>query len=340
LSVGLPENEKPPSPVRSGTMRAAVVRVLGQAPELGEFAEPEAAPGEAIVSMSASAVNPLTLSRAGGVHYSANTPAPFIAGVDGVGRTEDGRRVYVPQTRPPFGTLAERAPCGTSHLVPLPDGLSDTLAAAVAIPGLSCWTPLVHRAPIQSGDSVLVHGATGAAGRMAIQIAKHLGARAVVATGRNRQKLATLAEIGADRVIPLDQPAEMVRAEVRSAAREFQVGVVLDYLWGPSAEAVIAGVGGPGAPRGPTTIRYVQIGAIAGPTISLESIILRSSALEILGSGIGSSPPDQLLASLRDLFAATASGRFRLDIEVRPLADVAKAWGSTGEERRLVFSIP
>jgi len=321
-------------------MRAAVVRVLGRAPEFGEFPDPEAGANESIVSMTASAVNPLTLSRASGTHYSAHTPIPFVAGVDGVGRTVDGTRVYVPTTRAPFGTLAERAPCGTSQLVPLPSGLSDTLAAAIAIPGISCWTPLVHRAPIRQGESVIVHGATGAAGRMAIQIAKHLGARAVVAMGRNRQKLATLSKIGADHVIPLDQPAEAIRAEVRSATREFQVGVVLDYLWGPTAEAVIAGVGGPDAPRGPTPIRYVQIGAIAGSTITLESIILRSSALEILGSGIGSSTAEEVFKSFRDLFAATVSAGFRLDTEVRPISEIARWWGSTGEERRLVFSIP
>jgi NADPH:quinone reductase-like Zn-dependent oxidoreductase len=321
-------------------MRAAVVRVLGQPPEFGESPDPEAGPNEAIVSLTASAVNPLTLSRAGGAHYSARTPTPFVAGVDGVGRMDDGRRVYVPATRAPFGTLAERAPSAVAQLIPLPDGLSDTLAAAVAIPGLSCWNPLVHRAPIRPGESVLVHGATGAAGRMAIQIAKHLGARAVIAMGRNRQKLATLGEIGADRVIPLDQSAEGIRTEVRSAVREFQVGVVLDYLWGPSAEAVIAGIGGPDAPRGPTPIRYVQIGSIAGRTIPLDPTILRSSGLEILGSGIGSSTEEVIRESLRDMFAATVSAGFRLDVEVRPISEVAKWWGTTGEERRLVFSIP
>ncbi|MGA8302711.1 MAG: zinc-binding alcohol dehydrogenase family protein [Thermoplasmata archaeon] len=321
-------------------MRAAVVRVIGQSPEFGEFPEPKAGPDESVVSMTASAVNPLTLSRAGGVHYSAHTPTPFVAGVDGVGRTEDGRRVFLRETRPPFGTLAERLPSPTAHLIPLPDGLTDTLAAAVAIPGLSCWGPLVHRAPIRPGESVIVLGATGAGGRMAIQIAKHLGARAVIAMGRSRQKLATLAEIGADHSIALDQSPEGIRDEVRSAAREYQVGVVLDYLWGPSAAAVIAGLGGPDAPRGPTPVRYVQIGAISGPTIALESQILRSSGLEILGSGIGSSTDDEIVESLRGMFAAAASAGFRLDTNVQPISEVARLWGSTGEEHRLVFSIP
>jgi NADPH:quinone reductase-like Zn-dependent oxidoreductase len=321
-------------------MRAAVVRVLGQAPEYGDFQDPTPEPGESIVAMSASAVNPLTLSRAGGVHYSASTPTPFIAGVDGVGRTSDGIRVYARDIRAPFGSLAERAPSPTAHLVRVPEGLSDPVAAAIGIPGLSCWNPLVNRAPIRPGEAVLVHGATGAAGRMAIQISKHLGATAVIATGRSREKLAGLKEVGADHTIPLDQPADDLRDAVRGAARDFQVGVVLDYLWGPTAEAVIAGVGGPGAPRGPNPVRYVQIGAIAGPKISLDSMILRSSGLEILGSGIGSSSVEQMLESLRDMFAAAVSAGFRLDTKVLPISGVASSWGSTGAERRVVYSIP
>ncbi len=321
-------------------MRAAVVRELGKAPQYDEFADPEPGPEETIVAMTASAINPLTLSRAGGVHYSADTPVPFVAGVDGVGRASDGRNVYVPSARAPFGTLAERAPVPTRQLVPVPRELPDALAAAVAIPGLSCWNPLARRAPIRSGESVLVHGATGAAGHMAIQIAKHLGARAVIATGRDPTRLATLRAIGADRVIGLSQPVEALRAEIREAVREFDVGVVLDYIFGPTAVPLLAALGGPGAPRGPKRIRYVQIGAIAGPSIALESALLRSSGLEILGSGIGSSTMDEVLESLRDMFAATASARFRLETDVHPLSEVAERWGSTGEDRRRVFSIP
>jgi NADPH:quinone reductase-like Zn-dependent oxidoreductase len=321
-------------------MKAAVVREAGRPPVLSEFSEPQLEAGETIVTMVASAVNPLTLMRAAGTHYSASPPPPFVAGIDGVGRTEDGTRVYVAQPpRPPFGTLAERAPAPNARLIRLPDSLSDALAAAVAIPGLSCWNPLVHRAPIRPGESVLVHGATGAAGRMAIQIAKHLGARSVIATGRNRVKLDALHGIGADRVIPLDQPSEAIRTAVRDAVREFQVGIILDYLWGPTAAAVIAGAGGPNGPRGPAVIRYIQIGAITGPTIPLDSAVLRSSGLEIIGSGLGSSTAQDVQESLTALFATTASAGFRLDIDVHPLSEIGSLWGTTGEDRRLVFSL-
>ncbi len=318
-------------------MRAVIVSALGQPPALREFPEPEPGPGETVVEMTAAAMNPITLTRAAGQHYSTKTTVPFVVGTDGVGRTTDGRRVYVPAVRPPFGTLAERVPVPAARLVPFPDGLSDAFAAAVAIPALSCWNPLAHRAQIRPGESVLVHGATGAAGRLAIQVSKHLGAKAVVATGRDPAKLATLGELGADRVIPLGQPTEALQKAIREAVREFSVGVVLDYIFGPTAETLLSAIGGPDAPRGTGVVRYVQIGAMAGPSITLASMLLRSSALEILGSGIGSSPPEEVDRSLRDALAA--SSRFRLETQVHPIADVEKLWGSTGEERRIVFAL-
>jgi NADPH:quinone reductase-like Zn-dependent oxidoreductase len=320
-------------------MRAAVVLEAGQPPVLSDFAEPSPSPSETLLSMSAAAVNPLTISRAAGVHYSASTRPPFVVGTDGVGRTKDGTRVYVAGApRAPFGTFAERVPAANSRLIRVPETLPDTLAAAIAIPGLASWNPLTHRVKILPGESVLVHGGTGAAGHMAIQIARHLGARAVVATGRNRTKLAALEARGVDRVIPLDQPTDDLRTAVRDAVREFQVGVILDFLWGATAAAVIAGAGGPNGPRGSALIRYVQIGAIAGPSLSLDSAILRSSGLEILGSGLGSSSDPIIDESLDALFRAAVTAGFRLDIDVHPLSDFANHWGSTGEDRRLVFS--
>jgi len=322
------------------SMKAAVVRVAGQPPVVSDFPEPQLEANETLVTMAASSVNPLTLTRAAGTHYTAEASIPFVAGYDGVGRTSDGTRVYVAQPpRPPFGTLAERAPVSKAGLILVPDGLSDTFAAAIAVPGVSCWNPLVHRAKIQPEESVLVHGATGAAGRIAIQVAKHLGARSVVATGRNRTKLEALRAVGADRLIPLDQPPEAIRTAVHDAVRDLRVGVILDYLWGPTAAAVLAGAGGPNGPRGPAMIRYVQIGAITGPTVPLDSAILRSSGLEILGSGFGSSPVQDIRESFAAVFAAAVSAGFRLDTDVHPFSEIESQWGRTGEDHRLVFSL-
>ncbi len=231
-------------------MKAAIVREFGNPPYYGDFADPAPQPGETVVSVTATAVSTVVRGRASGAHYSAGTALPFVPGVDGVGRTPEGRRVYFAFPRPPFGSMAERVVISADRLVPLPEGLDDATAAAAANPGMSCWIPLTLLSPIHPGESVLVNGATGVSGRMAIQVAKHLGARKVIATGRDEAKLRTLPELGADVVLSLRQPAETFRDALRKEARDSDLGVVLDYLWGPSAETILAALGGPNAPRG------------------------------------------------------------------------------------------
>jgi NADPH:quinone reductase-like Zn-dependent oxidoreductase len=321
-------------------MKAAIIRELGRPPSYGDFADPSPQPGETTVSVAAAAVSPLTLSRASGAHYSAGISLPFVPGVDGVGKTPDGRRVYFSFPKPPFGSMAERVTVAANRLVPLPDGLDDATAAAAANAGMSCWIPLTLLAPIRPGESVLINGATGTAGRTAIQVAKHLGARKVIATGRDETKLRTLSELGADVVLPLGQPPETLRDAVRKEAHESDIGVVLDYLWGPSAETILAALGGPDAPRGATRIRYVQVGALAGSTIALASAQLRSSGVEILGSGLGSSTDKDIQAGIGRFFEAFVTARFRVAIDVRSLSEVEHAWEETAGEKRLVFTVP
>jgi NADPH:quinone reductase-like Zn-dependent oxidoreductase len=321
-------------------VKAAIVREFGHPPYYGDFADPTPQPGEAMVSVTATAVSTLVRGRAAGAHYSAGTALPFVPGVDGVGQTSAGRRVYFAFPKPPFGSMAERAVVSPDRLVPLPEGLDDATAAAAANPGMSCWVPLTLLSPIRPGESVLVNGATGIAGRMAIQVAKHLGARKVIATGRDQSKLRTLPELGADVVLSLQQPAETLRDAVRKEARDSQVGVVLDYLWGPPAETILTALGGPNAPRGASRIRYVQIGELAGTTISLGGSKLRSSGVEILGSGLGSVPDTDLVAGIGQFLNAFATARFRIAIDVHPLSEVERTWNRPLGEKRLVFSVP
>lgn len=321
-------------------MKAAIVREFGRPPEYGDFEEPTPRPGETVVSVSAAAVSTLVRSRVAGVHYSADRALPQVPGIDGVGRTPDGRRVYFLFPRRPFGSIAERTTVANDRLIPLPDELDDVTAAAAGNPGMSCWIPLTLLAPIPSGESVLINGATGIAGRMAIQVAKHLGARKVIATGRDESKLRTLVALGADVVLPLSQPPETLRDAVRKEVHDAEVGVVLDYLWGPYAEAILGAIGGPDGPRGASRIRYVQVGSLAGPTITLDAAKLRSSGVEILGSGIGSTSEKAIAAGLSRFLSALASARFRIETEVRPLSDVERAWSDSSGERRLVFTVP
>ena len=321
-------------------MKAAIVREFGHPPYYGDFSEPTAQPGETTVSVTAAAVSPLVLARAAGTHYSAHAALPFVPGIDGVGRTTDGRRVYFAFPRPPFGSMAERAAISADRLVLLPDGLDDATVAAAANPGMSCWVPLTLLAPVRPGESVLVNGATGTSGRMAVQVAKHLGARKVIATGRDEAKLRTLHELGADVVLSLGQPAEALLDAVRKEAGDSEIGVVLDYLWGPSAETILAALGGPDAPRGASRIRYVQIGNLAGTTISLTASKLRSSGVEILGSGLGASTNEDLMGGINQFLKALFTARFRVAIHARPLSDVEEAWSRAAGEKRLVLTVP
>jgi NADPH2:quinone reductase len=316
-------------------MKAAVVFAAGQPPAYGEFRAPQPATGQQVVRVAAAALTHLTRGRAAGTHYSAEAAPPFVPGVDGVGTAEDGRRVYFLLPQPPFGALAELSLVPAAHLLPVPDGLDDAQAAALANPGMASWAALTERARLAPGETVLVNGATGAAGRLAVQLARHLGAARVVATGRNAQALEGLRRYGADRAIALAQePAALAQA----CAAEFRQGVdvVLDFLWGPSAEALLAAAAR-ATPEG-RRVRYVQIGAMTGADITLPAAALRAAALELMGSGLGSVAPERLLAAIAGVFAwAAAAPDVALPLRAMPLADVAAAWARPESRERIVL---
>src|SRR5580700_11271181 len=197
-------------------MKAAIVVQAGQAPIYGDFREPIPVSGEVRVSVRAAALSNVVKSRASGTHYSSSGQLPFVVGIDGVGRLDDGRRVYFALPRAPFGSMSEKTVIRPSQCVPLPDDLDDVTAAAIANPGMSAWAALQERAKLTAGETVLVNGATGTAGRLAVQIAKYMGARKVVATGRNVQALKVLSVLGADVTIPLGDAGDTFE----NAARE------------------------------------------------------------------------------------------------------------------------
>lgn len=321
-------------------MKAAIVREFGHPPVYGDFADPDVRAGETAVIVRAAAANALAVMRAAGTHYSAGTELPFVPGVDGAGRLADGRRVYFGFVRPPFGSMAEKASVPNAFCIPLPEGMDEATAAAAGNSGLSCWIPLTRRARIAPGESVLVNGASGSAGRMAVQVAKHLGAQKVIATGRNPGRLKLAAELGADVTLSLDQPPAALREALRREAHDAKVGVVLDYLWGPSAEVLLDALGGPNAPRGSDRVRYVQVGSSSAPTIQLDGAKLRSSGVELLGSGIGSSPHGDIVSSITEFFQAYVTAPFRVDFEAQPLSAVEATWARVRGPKRIVFTVP
>lgn len=304
-------------------MKAAIVERIGEAPVFGDFQDPVSGPDEVVVRVGAAALSPLARARASGRHYSATGPLPFVVGVDGVGRLEDGRRVYFLLPRAPFGAMAEHAVVANGQWLPVPDGLDDATAAVIANPGMSSWAALTDRAGLGRGETVLINGATGASGVLAVRIARHLGAARVIATGRNR---AVLESLGADATIPLSDGAAFeaaLKPQIKAG-----VDVVLDYLWGPSARAILGAVAAH-APGGQRT-RFVQIGNNGGAEIALPAAILRSSAIELKGSGLGSVSPPRLLAAIGGVFEAAPKAGLRLDHRALPLTEVSATWGDEG----------
>jgi NADPH2:quinone reductase len=318
-------------------MNAAVVDSFAKAPRYGSFADPVAEAGEVLVTVEAAGLHPIVKALANGTHYGSTGALPFVAGVDGVGRLADGTRVYFGVSRPPFGTFAERAVTNAALSVQLPDGLDALTAAGIANPGMSSWVALQYRAQFRAGESVLILGATGAAGHLAVQIAKRMGARRVVAVGRNPEALAAAKELGADAVISLDQSREALVAAFRSEIAEHGADVVLDYLWGEPAECCLAAIAQKGLSHAAPRIRFVQIGQSAGATITLAGATLRSSGVELLGSGFGSASMKEIFAALAEFLRQAAKHPFATKVQAVALRDVESLWNAPERGARLVF---
>jgi len=318
-------------------MNAAVVTSFSAPPSYATFADPQPAEGKLIVNVIAAGLHPIVRALANGTHYGSTGELPFIPGVDGTGRLEDGTRIYFGTARPPYGTFAEKALATKGMYITLPDGLDEVTAAGIANPGMSSWAALKARAKFAAGESVLILGATGIAGKLSVQIAKRLGARRVIAAGRNPQSLEELKALGADAVISLTQEHDALVSAFRSEIAEHGVDVVLDYLWGAPAEAVLAAIAQKGLKNASARIRFIQVGNSAAPTITLPAATLRSSGLELLGSGFGSASMDEIFQALREFFEVAAKTPFQASLKTVQLRDVESVWNNPERDTRIVF---
>jgi NADPH:quinone reductase-like Zn-dependent oxidoreductase len=323
-------------------MKAAIVTAAGKTPLYGHFDKPIAKSGEEIISVRAAALSNLTRSRASGAHYSSTGIFPAVAGTDGVGRTQDGRRVYFAMPEEPFGSLAEFCPIHFRRCVEIPDSVDDITAAAIANPGMSAWAALVERAHLVAGETVLVNGATGTAGRIAVQLAKHLGAAKVIATGRNVKELEEVKQLGADVVIPfaLDPEHPSGAQDYEEALKQaFSTGieVVVDYLWGESAKTAIVALAKTIEDK---PVRFVHVGGASGEAnIELPGAALRSSAIMLMGSGVGSISRLSLVQSIRSVFEAAQPAGLKVAAKVVPLSEVEDVWDKATGKPRVVFTI-
>lgn len=318
-------------------MNAALVESFQSPPRYTQFDDPLPQESELPVRVLAAGLHRIVKALASGSHYTSTGKLPFIPGIDGVGRLEDGRRVYFGGVRAPFGTFAERAIAAPNFLIPLSDSISDATAAAIANPAMSSWVALSSRAHFTPGESVLILGATGTSGQLAVQIARRRGARRIVAVGRNPEALEKTRSLGADATISLDQsPADLVAA-FRNEITGAGVDIVLDYIWGPSAEAFLEAVAQRGPKMASPRIRFIQIGSTAAANIALSAATLRSSNIELLGSGFGSASMSEILTAIKAFFDEAAHSPFDITIRAAPLREVESVWKQPETGERIVF---
>jgi NADPH:quinone reductase-like Zn-dependent oxidoreductase len=312
-------------------MQAAIVRSFDHPPRYGTVDTPQPREHELLVEVLAAGLHPRVRSSANGSHYTSTDELPLIPGIDGVGRTSDGELVYFVLPDTTLGSMAEHTVVDRRRSVPLPAGSDVATIAAAMNPAMSSWIALRRRIAIQPGQRVLVLGATGNAGQMAVEIAKHLGAGHVIAAGRDSARLARLADLGADVTVSLDDAA---LGEVAA-----DVDIVIDYVWGaPTEHAILALVTDRHDRSRP--LDWIQIGSVAGPDITLPSAALRAANLRIMGSGQGSVATAAIVAELPALAAEITAGRFTVNASPVPLAQVEAAWNAPAAPGRRVVLEP
>lgn len=317
-------------------MHAALVTRFGQAPQRAEVTAPIAGPGEIVIDVLASGLHHRVRSQADGSHYTSTDELPLTPGVDGVGRDPEGRLRYFVLDDTVHGAMAEQVAIDPRQSLVLPED-SDPIAIAAGMnPAMSSWIALRKRISFSPGQSVLILGATGSAGRLAVQIAAQLGASRIIGAGRNAERLSELSALGATDTVLLDDDASATATRLGDAA---DVDVVLDYLWGAPTAAAMTAVVTQRADAG-RALEWIEIGSMAGSTAAIPSAALRSSGLRIVGSGQGSVSTRDILSELPSLAAELSSGRLDIAARAIPLADVEQAWNLPSDSAERLVIVP
>lgn len=308
-------------------MRAAVLTELGATPRLTEVGIPRPRPGEQLVEVDAAGMNPVDINISRGLAFSP--PLPCTLGLEGIGRTADGRRVYFDSARQPFGSFAEHCVVAEEHLMEIPEQVDAAAAMPFGIAGLAAWTGLTWKGALRDGETVLVLGASSIVGQIGVQLAARLGAGRVVAAARDETFLAGAGALGADATVRLDGTADDLVPELTEASQG-GFDLVLDMLWGPPVEAALAAV----APLG----RIVQIGASAGPTAEIPARPLRTSGISILAHINYHAPVEVRAEGFTTMCRMAAAGDLHAPVETAPLEHISELWArqQTGPHVKLV----
>ena len=310
-------------------MKAAVLAQTGTIPTYTDSPDPEPGSGHAVIDVTAAGVHHLDLAKASGA-YGAPGTLPYVIGADGVGTTGTGRRVFFTSPVSPHGSWAERTLVAEENLLDLADDVDDVTAAALGNTGLAAWLALTWRADLQPGQNVLVLGATGALGSIAVQLAKSLGAATVVAADRDPDRLIIAAGRGADATVAITPDMDLVSA-FRDSVGDRGFDVIIDPVWGDPALAAMH-VAARGA-------RHIQIGQSAGATIQLPAGLIRGARLELLGFAHVDPPVEIRRDAYLKLTELAATGRLAVDTMTLPLSDCQRAWElqQQGAPRKLVL---
>ncbi|MEP6984513.1 MAG: zinc-binding alcohol dehydrogenase family protein [Chloroflexota bacterium] len=323
-------------------MKAAVLHAFGETPRYEDFPDPTVGEDEILIHVKAVALENVDKAVAKGVHFASHQffpQFPAVISFDGIGTLEDGRLVGFGGMKPPYGSMAEKVVIPKLYYAPIPEGVDAATAAAVPGSTLTSLFPLKWGAKLQPEETVLINGATGFSGKLAVQVAKLLGAKRIVATGRHDESLRALPALGADTVIDLKQSDEKIIAAFKQEAGESGYHVIIDFLWGHITELLIASLVPHEISFARHTTRLVQVGEMAGSTITLPADALRTSGLNIMGGG-GNLTPEAIGEGTQLAWEWIKAGKLSADIEQVPLKDIESAWNRTDIQGKRLVIVP
>lgn len=316
-------------------MKALTVTSWGATPSIHEVDEPRRQPGFSVLRMLAAGVNPVDLAIGSGRFYGDMPDPPFIVGAEVVGEVVEsdtvplGTRAWGIVTT---GGFAEYCSVPDGHLIPVPDDVDDTTAAAYGIAGLAGWMSVRTRGEVREGETVLVLGASGVVGQVAIQTARQSGAGRIVAVSRTKEGVERALGLGADWFVAIGDGD--VATELRDSCAP-GADLIIDMLWGPPFQMAL----GAAAPRA----RFIQVGNAAATTATVPGGSLRGGRLDVRGFSVFTEAHADVARSYHDLLAMVHAGAIRLAVEPLPLVEAPVAWmrqaaGTAG--RKLVLVNP
>ncbi|MFD2132246.1 zinc-binding alcohol dehydrogenase family protein [Pseudogracilibacillus auburnensis] len=322
-------------------MKAAVLHKIGEIPRYGYFPEPLPGNDETLIQVKAVTLENIDQMMAKGEHFARHqflSELPAVVGIRGVGERSDGKLVGFSGMKPPYGSMAEKAVVPKESTILIPDGVDAETAVALPSTALTSLFPLKWGVKIKPGETVLINGATGVAGKLAVQIAKLLGAGRVIGTGRNEESLKRIRELGADTIVNLKQSEEELFTSFKKEVNK-GIDIILDFLWGYPTETLIKALVPQEISLNKHRIQLVQIGEKSGSKLTLPANALRTSGLEVSGGTKGITPA--LIQEGTDLiWEWFKQDKLHMDIEIVPLQDIESVWNCSDFQGKRIVVTP